>query len=73
MAARLRELYKTKVVPTLAKEFSYKNTMAVPKIEKIVVSMGVSTATSKADNRATCRALRKATLNTTTFTTTWPP
>ena len=36
MAARLRELYQTKVVPTLTKEFSYKNTMAVPRIETIM-------------------------------------
>ncbi len=45
MAARLRELYKTKVVPTLTKEFSYKNTMAVPKIEKISINIGLGEAT----------------------------
>ena len=45
MAARLRELYQTKVVPTLTKEFSYKNTMAVPRIEKISINIGLGEAT----------------------------
>jgi len=43
--ARLKDLYKSKIVPELIKEFSYKNPMAVPKVEKIVVSMGVGKAT----------------------------
>ncbi len=43
--ARLRDLYKSKIVPELIKEFGYKNPMAVPKMEKIVVSMGVGRAT----------------------------
>lgn len=38
---RLLELYRTAVVPTMMKEFHYKNTMAVPRIEKVVVNMGV--------------------------------
>lgn len=41
MAARLKERYKEKIVPALTKEFDYKNTMAVPKLEKIVLNMGV--------------------------------
>jgi large subunit ribosomal protein L5 len=41
MAARLKERYKDKIVPALTKEFSYKNTMAVPKLKKIVLNMGV--------------------------------
>ena len=45
MAARLRELYQKQVVPTLTKEFSYKNTMAVPKIEKISINIGLGEAT----------------------------
>ena len=48
MAARLRELYLTKVVPALTKEFSYKNIMAVPKIEKISVNIGMGEATQNA-------------------------
>ncbi len=43
--ARLRDLYKSKIVPEMTKEFGYKNPMAVPKMEKIVVSMGVGRAT----------------------------
>jgi len=43
--ARLKELYKSKIVPQLIEEFKYKNPMAVPKLEKIVVSMGVGRAT----------------------------
>ena len=43
---RLREKYKNDVIPALTKEFSYTNVMAVPKIEKIVVNMGLGEATS---------------------------
>lgn len=43
--ARLRDLYKSKVVGELTKEFGYQNVMAVPKVEKIVISMGVGRAT----------------------------
>jgi large subunit ribosomal protein L5 len=42
--ARLKDLYKSKVVPELIKEFDYKNPMAVPRIKKIVISMGVGKA-----------------------------
>ena len=42
--ARLKDLYKSKVVGELVKEFGYKNPMAVPRLEKIVVSMGVGKA-----------------------------
>jgi len=42
--ARLKDLYKSKIVPELTKEFSYGNVMAVPKMEKIVVSMGIGKA-----------------------------
>jgi large subunit ribosomal protein L5 len=42
--ARLRDYYIKKVVPSLVKEFNYKNRMQVPKLEKIVVNMGVGEA-----------------------------
>jgi large subunit ribosomal protein L5 len=42
--ARLKERYTTEVVPQLIKEFSYKNIMEVPKLEKIVVNMGLGEA-----------------------------
>ena len=43
--ARLRELYLKTVVPALTKEFDYKNPMAVPKIEKISLNVGMGEAT----------------------------
>ncbi len=43
--ARLKDLYKSKIVPELVKEFDYKNPMAVPRMVKIVISMGVGKAT----------------------------
>jgi large subunit ribosomal protein L5 len=42
--ARLKDIYKSKVVPELVKEFGYKNRMAVPRLEKIIISMGVGRA-----------------------------
>ncbi len=39
--ARLKELYKNEVVSTLMSKFNYKNVMAVPKITKITLNMGV--------------------------------
>ena len=45
---RLKEKYQKDVVPALSKEFGYKNVMAVPKIEKVVVNMGLGEATSNA-------------------------
>ena len=42
--ARLRDIYKSRVIPELTKEFDYKNPMAVPKMEKIVISMGLGKA-----------------------------
>jgi large subunit ribosomal protein L5 len=48
MSARLREKYQKEVVPALQKEFGYTNVMAVPKVEKVVVNMGLGEATSNA-------------------------
>jgi len=48
MAARLRELYTKKVAPAMAQEFGYKNMMAVPKIEKISVNIGMGEAIGNA-------------------------
>lgn len=47
-ANRLRERYLKEVVPALSKEFGYTNVMAVPKIEKVVVNMGLGDATQNA-------------------------
>ena len=45
---RLKEKYQKEVVPALTKEFGYKNIMAVPRIHKVVVNMGLGEATSNA-------------------------
>ena len=42
--SRLREQYQTEIVPAMSKKFGYKNVMEVPKLEKIVVNMGVGEA-----------------------------
>ncbi len=47
-SSRLRERYLKEVVPALSKEFGYRNVMAVPKIEKVVVNMGLGEATQNA-------------------------
>lgn len=44
MIPRLKEMYKKQVVPALMKEFSYKNVMEVPKLEKIVLNVGLGEA-----------------------------
>jgi len=48
MAARLIEKYQKTVVPVLTKEFGYKNVMAVPKLDKITVNIGMGEATQNA-------------------------
>ena len=50
----LKELYKNEVVPELMKKFNYKSVMQVPKLEKIVINMGVS------DVRENAKALENA-------------
>jgi large subunit ribosomal protein L5 len=44
--ARLRDKYKSEIAPALAKEFDIKNPMAIPRIEKVVVNMGLGEASS---------------------------
>ncbi len=43
--SRLKDRYQKEVVPGLTKEFGYKNVMAVPRIRKVVVNMGLGEAT----------------------------
>jgi large subunit ribosomal protein L5 len=45
---RLKTLYQKEIAPALKKEFGYTNVMAIPKIQKIVVNMGLGEATSNA-------------------------
>ncbi len=42
--AKLKEIYQEKAVPALMKRFNYKNKMEVPKLEKIVINMGLGEA-----------------------------
>ena len=44
--ARLKEQYRKEIVPALIKQFGYKSAMQVPRIEKIVLNMGVGEATA---------------------------
>lgn len=46
--ARLKDKYKNEIAPAIAKEFDIKNPMAVPKVEKIVVNMGLGEGISNA-------------------------
>ena len=46
--SRLRERYEKEAVPGLKKEFGYDNVMAIPKIAKVVVNMGLGEATQNA-------------------------
>ena len=48
MAARLRERYQREVAPALAKEFNITNPMATPRLEKIVINMGLGEAIANA-------------------------
>ena len=41
MAPRLKELYKENVAPALKEKFSYENSMQIPKVEKVVINMGL--------------------------------
>ncbi len=45
---RLRERYAADVIPSLRKEFAYENVMAVPKITKVVINMGLGEGTQNA-------------------------
>ena len=56
MAARLQEKYKNDVIPALRAEFNYKNVMQVPRLEKVVVNMGVGDAIGDAKIMETAMA-----------------
>ena len=46
--SRLRDFYNTEIIPEMTKKFSYTNKLAVPKIEKIIINMGVGEAKENA-------------------------
>ena len=43
--ARLKDVYRSQIVPALKEQFKYRSPMAVPRVEKVIVSMGVGRAT----------------------------
>ncbi|MCK5707203.1 MAG: 50S ribosomal protein L5 [Candidatus Aureabacteria bacterium] len=50
MVPRLKEKYKKEIIPQMKEKFKYKNIMSVPKIDKVVINMGVGRAvTDKAE------------------------
>jgi large subunit ribosomal protein L5 len=62
MASRLKEKYKTEIVPALARDFGYTNVMQAPRLQKVVVNIGMGEAVSNA------RALDAATKDLTAIT-----
>ncbi len=46
--SRLRDFYNTEIIPEMTKKLSYTNKLAVPKIEKIIINMGVGEAKENA-------------------------
>ena len=48
MSSRLKEIYNNEIVAAMTKKFGYKNVMEVPKLDKIVVNMGVGEAKENA-------------------------
>ena len=46
--ARLKEMYQNEIVDAMIKKFGYKNIMEVPKLDKIVINMGVGEAKDNA-------------------------
>jgi large subunit ribosomal protein L5 len=42
--AKMKEIYQEKVIPALMKRFNYRNKMEVPKLEKIIINMGLGEA-----------------------------
>ena len=52
--SRLKETYQNEIVDAMIKKFGYKNIMEVPKIDKVVINMGVG------DSKDNSKALEKA-------------
>ena len=46
--SRLKEMYKNEIVDAMIKKFGYKNVMEVPKLDKVVINMGVGEAKENA-------------------------
>jgi len=50
MAPRLKERYQFEVLPALLEQFSYKNVMQAPRLQKVVLNIGLGEATSNANS-----------------------
>ena len=48
MSARLKDFYNEQIIDAMTKKFGYKNIMEVPKLDKIVINMGVGEAKDNA-------------------------
>ena len=48
MSSRMREIYSKEIAPAMQKKFGYKNVMQIPKLDKIVINMGVGEAKENA-------------------------
>ena len=64
--SRLKDLYNDEIVDALTKKFGYKNVMEVPKLDKIVINMGVGEAKDNA------KLLESAVKDLETITSTFP-
>ena len=62
MAPRLKERYKAEIVPEMQRQFSYRNIMQVPRVEKVTVNIGLGEA------RENARAVETATADIATIT-----
>ena len=60
MAARLKERYRSEVIPKLRERFRYRNVMEVPRLEKVVINVRVGDATE--DSRHVDKAVEELTL-----------
>ena len=54
MTSRLQEKYMKEVAPALMEKFNYKNVMEIPKIDKIVINMGIGDAKENPRIRKSC-------------------
>lgn len=50
---RLKEIYKKEIIPKMKENFGYKNDLAVPKIEKVTINIGLGEALKKKDPKIT--------------------
>lgn len=55
MANRLKERYDSEIRPSLQEKFAYKNVMEIPKLEKVVINMGLGEAVQNPKAAGRCR------------------